>query len=118
MLNFKSARNAIGMKQEEVAAILNISRASYTNLENGKRDPDTTTLIQLSKLYHVSTDYLLGIVDQEPHAMAGQISPDEKKLLEAFQQLNEAGQKLLMQHAIDYLNTQSLRKDASISSMG
>ena len=118
MLNFNSARNAIGMKQEEVAEILNISRASYTNLENGKRDPDTATLIQLSKLYHVSTDYLLGLSDHEFSSIAEHILPDEKKLLEAFYQLNEEGQKLLMQHAMDYLNTQSLRKDASITSMG
>lgn len=53
------------MTQEFVANYLQIERASYTNYELGKRDPDTATLSKLSNLFDVSSDYLLGI-DNNP----------------------------------------------------
>ena len=45
VLNLKQLRNSLGLSQAEVASHLNISRAAYTNIENGKRDPDTQTLL-------------------------------------------------------------------------
>ena len=65
MYRFKSAREAKALTQDQVAEKLQISRAAYTNIENGKRDPDTGTLITLSKLYECSIDYLLGLEEAE-----------------------------------------------------
>ena len=54
MLNLKQYRTQLGLSQADVAATLSISRAAYTNIENGKRDPDTSTLLALADLFHVS----------------------------------------------------------------
>ena len=56
MIQFKEIRTRKGFTQEQVARYLMISRASYTNIENGKRDPDTHTLEMLSDLFNVTVD--------------------------------------------------------------
>lgn len=52
-------RKKAGMSQEALAARLNISRQAVSRWETGEAVPDTEKIIQLSKLFHVSTDYLL-----------------------------------------------------------
>lgn len=54
-----SCRKKAGMSQEALAAQLNISRQAVSRWETGEAVPDTEKIIQLSRLFHVSTDYLL-----------------------------------------------------------
>lgn len=56
------------MKQKEVAAYLNCSQQVYSNYELGQRDIPTDILIRLSKLYNVSTDYILGLTSNPKQA--------------------------------------------------
>ena len=51
------------MTQKQVANILNCSQQVYSNYELGQRDLPTEILIKLSKLYNVSTDFILEISD-------------------------------------------------------
>lgn len=51
------------MKQREVADYLRCSQQVYSNYELGQRDIPTDILIKLSELYHVSTDYILGLTN-------------------------------------------------------
>lgn len=62
LLNFKQNRKRCGLTQEQVANRLGISRAAYTNIENGKRECDYDTLLALSDLFGVSIDNLLRYV--------------------------------------------------------
>ena len=52
-------RKEKGMTQEELAEKLNVSRQAISRWEMGTALPDTENVLQLSKLYGVSTDYLL-----------------------------------------------------------
>jgi transcriptional regulator with XRE-family HTH domain len=52
-------RKALGISQEELAAMLNISRQAVSRWETGAAMPDTEKIIQLSRVFAVSTDYLL-----------------------------------------------------------
>ena len=51
------------LTQKEVAGILQCSQQVYSNYELGQRDIPTDILIKLSRLYKVSTDYILGLTD-------------------------------------------------------
>lgn len=51
------------LTQKQVAKSLNCSQQVYSNYELGQRDIPTDILIKLSKLYDVSTDYILGITN-------------------------------------------------------
>jgi len=47
--------------QIEVAKKLNVSQRAYSHYENGTRQLPLEILVKLSKLYSVSTDYILEI---------------------------------------------------------
>ncbi|MBE6679049.1 MAG: helix-turn-helix transcriptional regulator [Ruminococcaceae bacterium] len=49
--------------QSHIAKVLNCSQQAYSNYELGQRDIPTDILIELSKFYNVSVDYILGITD-------------------------------------------------------
>ena len=51
------------LKQRQVAEYLHCSQQVYSNYELGQRDIPTDVLVKLSRLYNVSTDYLLGLTN-------------------------------------------------------
>lgn len=53
------------LRQEDVAAVLNITKQAYGMYENGKRGLPIEYLIKLSKYYGVSTDFILGLTDKK-----------------------------------------------------
>ena len=57
----KRLREASHLTQTELAKKLNITRSSVNAWEMGIYDPSTTYLIELALLFHVSTDFLLGL---------------------------------------------------------
>jgi transcriptional regulator with XRE-family HTH domain len=55
------------MTQAELAKLLNISPSTIGMYEQGRRDPDTSTVKFLAEFFNVSTDFLLGNTDsREP----------------------------------------------------
>ena len=52
-------RKREGYTQEEVADRLDVSRQAISRWEMGTAVPDSSNLLQISKLFNVSTDYLL-----------------------------------------------------------
>ena len=52
-------RKGKGMSQEELAEKLNVSRQAVSRWEMGTAQPDVQNLLQISKLFDVTTDYLL-----------------------------------------------------------
>lgn len=52
-------RKQKGFSQEELAERLNVSRQTISRWELGTALPDATNIVQLSKLFEVSTDFLL-----------------------------------------------------------
>ena len=57
----KNLRISCGMTQSDLARKLNITRSSVNAWEMGISTPSTTYVVELSQLFHVSTDYLLGL---------------------------------------------------------
>ena len=53
-------RKARGMTQEQLAAALSISRQAVSKWELGEAVPETENIVQLSRFFGVTTDYLLG----------------------------------------------------------
>lgn len=62
MINLRSAREAKGYTQEDVAAALGVSRVAVTLWESGVNQPSARYLVPLADLLGVSVDYLLGRV--------------------------------------------------------
>lgn len=56
----KSLRKKCGYTQVSLAETLGVSKGTVAMWETGKRTPDFETLIRLSDLFDVCTDYILG----------------------------------------------------------
>lgn len=64
-LRLKEARKKIGLTQKEVADYIGISQNNYSYWENGKVKIDNISIQRLSELFKVTTDYLLGKIENE-----------------------------------------------------
>lgn len=86
----KELRLKAGLTQNDVAKILNISRAAYSHYESSKRQLNYESLKALSDYYQVSMDYLFGRTDV---AQMYTLSPDDLSLLEKYQKLDLRGKQ-------------------------
>ena len=59
MDGLKAIRKAKNLTQQKVALDLNITREALSYYESGKREPSFQMLIQMSKYFGVSIDYLI-----------------------------------------------------------
>lgn len=58
----RNLRLANGFTQAQLANLLNLKSAStITMWEKGDRTPGSSMLIKLTRIFHCSTDYLLGL---------------------------------------------------------
>lgn len=61
----RDLREDMDLHQKDLAKYLSCTQACYSNYELGNRDIPTDVLIKLSQFYNTSTDYLLGLTDQQ-----------------------------------------------------
>ena len=52
-----------GLKQSDLAKMTGITEATISRYCNGRRTPNIKVLVKIAKILNVSTDYLLGIKD-------------------------------------------------------
>lgn len=60
MNRISELRTALGISMKEAAARLDMPYTTYVNYEKGTREPNSETLIKLSRFFGTSIDYLLG----------------------------------------------------------
>lgn len=59
MIGLKKIRKQKNLNQQKVAYDLNISRESLSYYENGKREPSIGLLLNMSKYFNVSINFLI-----------------------------------------------------------
>lgn len=57
-------RKETNITQSELAKRLGIPRTTYSNYENGNRQPDYETLQKIANYFGVSSDYLIGMSEK------------------------------------------------------
>lgn len=60
----RDLREDADLTQAELVKILGMYKTTYTNYEQGKREPPFELIIKLAKLYNVSIDYIAGLTNQ------------------------------------------------------
>lgn len=90
----KSLRLKKNMSQNELATKLGIGRSNMGHIENGRVEPTKESIVLLSEIFGVTTDYLLGRTDNPvaglskkapftvEEALASVMSSDGKPLTE------------------------------------
>lgn len=59
----REARIRMGYSHGDVAELLGVTREGYGRLERGRIMPRADVLMRVARLFHVSTDWLLGLID-------------------------------------------------------
>lgn len=79
-------RRLKNLSQKEVAKSIGISASIVSNYESGERTPSVENLIALARLYHCSTDYLLGFdkIDKDRLLDVSMLNEEQRKLLQHF----------------------------------
>lgn len=54
----RDLREDADLTQDELVKRLNMHKTTYTNYEQGKREPPFSLIIRLADLYNVSIDYI------------------------------------------------------------
>ena len=83
----KNFRNRLHLSQEYVANFLGINRATYTQMENGKRKITAEDISRLSELFGVTADALLN---------ENKISQPSTVFARSFDKLDENDQAEIM----------------------
>ena len=65
----KELRTKYSYSQKQVSERIGVSPSIVSAYETGERTPSTEILLALSRLYHTSTDYLLGRKSPAPKTM-------------------------------------------------
>lgn len=76
----KSLREDAGLSQSELARRLDVTRSSVNAWEMGLSTPTAQYIVALSRLFHVSADYLLGL-DTKRQVVLDSYSQQEIELI-------------------------------------
>lgn len=99
-MRLKEVRKSAGLTQREVAAVVGVNQNTYSYWENGKTRIDSESLAKLSKLFGVTTDYLLDKIPYKSTIDSMNDNPavrsDEEKLLGVYNSLDAQSKTQLM----------------------
>ena len=76
----KALRDSIGISQSELARRIGVTRSSVNAWEMGLSVPTAQYIVEVSQLFHVTSDYLLGLSEQETICMDS-FTNQQKRLL-------------------------------------
>lgn len=79
-MRIRQLREKTGMTQAELAKRLDVTRSSVNAWESGLSTPTTQYVVALSRLFHVTADYLLGTEADYCLSLKG-YTPEEIRLI-------------------------------------
>lgn len=90
MNRIRELRIAAGKSQAELAEIIGVNKQTISQYERGVRYPRPESMDALTDYFNVSTEYLMGKSEVSPIL----ITPDERRLLDAYRQLDNYKRRL------------------------
>ena len=85
-MRLKELRKKNALTQQEVAEKLYLTQNGYSSYENGRTEPNLSTLCKLADYYKVSLDYLVGRNFQND---IGYLTESQKTAVGLIKELNE-----------------------------
>lgn len=95
-------RKELKLSQVELANIIGVSQQTISKYEQGTREPDIETLLCLSRIFNVSTDYLLENSFQKS-VISPLLSDEEKDLITYYSQLSLRDRRWIMGQIVDLI---------------
>lgn len=63
----RDLREDADLTQDQLVRQLGMHKTTYTNYEQGKREPPFSFMITLARFYNVSLDYIAGFTNKPSH---------------------------------------------------
>ena len=76
------------IQQQQMAQILNVSRASIYKYQQGKAEPNIETLIKIADYFDISLDYLCGRQNKNL-LFIDSLTPQKKELINLIKELDD-----------------------------
>lgn len=81
----RETRELKGLTQSELSERANLGEKEIWRYENGKSTPSADTVAQIARVLEVSTDFLLGLVDDpDPDLSSSDLRPVERAAISAW----------------------------------
>lgn len=118
MNRLKELRNEMKWTQRHLGTLLNVNDTTISKFETGKASITDAIIKEASKLFNVTSDYLLGLSFTRTSTELV-LNSDEKKILLYFNRLNEEYKDSAKGHLVDlyreqqYIFTEALKKRAA-----
>jgi len=99
----QEARNALGLKQSEIADKLGCTSANISSWERGKSKIDIDSFASLCKIYNIDFANTLNKVANEQKAtiIIDKSNDNKQKLLHNYESLNNTGKNKLLEYSDD-----------------
>lgn len=99
MNRIKELRQEKDILQSDLAKRLKVGQATISNWETGRYEPDQDALREMSKIFDVSIDYILGNTDikKAPSYEDAGLSTEEAALLDSFRKLTNDQKAFVLQ---------------------
>ena len=79
----KALRQKAGMTQQQLADRLWLSKATVSYYEQSVRSPSPEVLVKITRVFHVSTDYLLGLESKKQTVDVTDLPEEDIAFIEA-----------------------------------
>lgn len=109
MNRVRNLRKEKGLTQRKLSMDIHVSQQYISKVENGESSMTEEVILRLSKYFHVSIAYLLGVTeDRFSELVEENRDPDLREWLEFYYQLNKENQD-----TITYLSKHLLEKQST-----
>ena len=100
-MKLKEIREDLGISQKRLAELLNVSPSNVYNYENGRTEPSTEMLRNISRCLNVSVDYLIGnedVVSSVKESYESQTTLNQKNITEEAMSFKDKIKELRMEN--------------------
>lgn len=88
-------RKSKGFTRESFAEYLGISKYTLRNYELSVNEPGSSFLKQISEIFDVSIDYLMGATDEKERILSYQLKSSEYEHIEKYRDLDDHGKEMV-----------------------
>lgn len=85
----RQLRERVGFSQSQLAKKLDVTRSSVNAWEMGISAPTTQYVVAMAKLFHVSTDYLLGMESTLQFSVEGYTQEEIRLIFDMIRYFDE-----------------------------
>ena len=107
--NIKKLREQKGIKQQQIAELINMHRSNYSKIENGQRDISVAALNKIAQFFDISIDQLInmdGDIPQEVE-LTDKTALEQMKMIE---QLDEEDRSVILKMIETFLTKKEVQR--------